>query len=106
MILTDKAKEDFEKWFEKEYRTFATSYGENVDKINNYIAIEWFDTVGIDIDINLFREKNEIGSKVYFKAFVEDEIVEYDFGFRYFFSRQEATIEAIKKANEIYNQKK
>ena len=50
MILTEKAKEEFEKWFEKEYRTFATSYGENVDKINNYIAIEWFDSVEIYIN--------------------------------------------------------
>lgn len=126
MILTEKAEEKFYEWINDVYpkKIMERAYGscgyigiEDIDmaRILDFeivgdivflqLALEWFDSVGIDIEINLFREKNELGSKVYFKAFVENEIVEFDFGYRYYFSRQEATTEAIKKANEIYNQK-
>ncbi|MDV3474574.1 hypothetical protein CMU98_03055 [Elizabethkingia anophelis] len=107
--MNGKAKEAFEKWFEKEYRTFTTSYAENVDKINNHIIVEWLDSVGILI----FLKRKTVGHR------------DFEFDYWYFIitniqgvhlnnfleskhhvivdDRNEATEAAIKKAVEIYN---
>ena len=96
--MEGKAKEAFEKWFEKEYRTFTTSYAENVDKINNHIILEWLDSVGIYISIST------LGLQSWFKyeiqAFYPLTRME---SFAFYRTRQEATEAAIKKAVEIYN---
>lgn len=107
--MNGKAKEAFEKWFEKEYRTFTTSYAENVDKINNHIIVEWLDSVGIYIFTRRFmmslefREwyfiiTNSDGVHLNNHVSKESRILKD--------SRQEATEAAIKKAVEIYNERK
>ncbi|HFK5563457.1 TPA: hypothetical protein ACGZ9C_003125 [Elizabethkingia anophelis] len=106
--MEGKAKEAFEKWFEKEYRTFTTSYAENVDKINNHIIVEWLDSVGIYIftrrlTMSLeFKEwyfiiTNSDGVHINNHVNKESRILKD--------SRQEATEAAIKKAVEIFNDK-
>ncbi|MCT4085465.1 hypothetical protein HZP81_17090 [Elizabethkingia anophelis] len=97
--MEGKAKEAFDAWFEKEYRTFATSYAENVDKINNHIIVEWLDSVGIYITIDF--------TKPYWYAIIipSNGIGNYIMDENGFLSRQEATEAAIKKAVEIYNDK-
>jgi hypothetical protein len=88
VLITGKAERDFYKWlFEKHnlqpYNIFNRIF-------TNALIIEWFDSVGIYINI--------IGySKTKWRVLVRSN---YD---EYFNSRQQATEEAIKKANEIYN---
>jgi|GEM_PF-4682638 len=116
MMLNGKAKEDFEKWFDTEYRFFSTSYGENVDKINNYIVIEWFrECAFIHSQIfpfgdkkswcyNLSDWKND-PDKTFYERLSSLKIRE-NREFEKFPSYEDAVTEAIKKANEIYNLRK
>ena len=120
MILTGKAKEDFEKWTQYEiddcgngqtgmrlfyieslddYKFIKTEhYIENLEQsMLNALIIEWFDSVGIYISISADKDLNT--KSIDFLSFVGDSMVGLAF------SRQEALIEAIKKANEIYNEK-
>jgi len=95
MILNGKAERDFCKWvFEKH----------NIQPYNiwnkiflNALIIDWFDSVGIYINIEPFYYKKQL----YFKQYVlgYKDINEQNT----YFKRTDATEEAIKKANEIYN---
>jgi len=97
MILTGRAKEDFlkhldveEKWFDEEY----------VDLFSNALIIEWFDSVGIYIwTMPSLRVETKWTYRV-FKSVLTENIKQRAFSFK---TRAEATTEAIKKANEIYN---
>ena len=97
MILTVKAKKDFILWLNKQP---VAPYEVMLDDIPkcylNSLIIEWFDSVGIYV--------NSSGLTLS-KTFISDVSVndncEYNYdGFR---TRKEATEQAIKKANEIYN---
>ena len=96
MILTGKAKEDFleyldveEKWFNEEY----------IPLFEYALIIEWFDSVGIYCVPNYnFINKNWSCSA--------KDIYTILYRGCNFNSRQEATRQAIIKANEIYNSKK
>ena len=97
-ILTGKAKEDFYKYLNiKDYKLFdyvRKKYANEI--VSNALIIEWFDSVGIYV--------NSSGLTLS-KTFISDVSVndncEYNYdGFR---TRKEATEQAIKKANEIYN---
>lgn len=105
--MNGKAKEAFEKWFEKEYRTFTTSYAENVDKINNHIIVEWLDSVGIYISTS--RIQNDPAhfffGKWIFVISNEKGVTRDYINQNFCDSRQEATEAAIKKAVEIFNEK-
>ena len=88
MILTNKAKEDFKEW------VFENYYFQDLNVLYplhliDALIIEWFDSVGIYIEII----RNE-GSFDYVVG------ERWDYGFD---TRQDATTQAIKKANEIYN---
>ena len=103
MILTNKSKEDFFNWLDNqgvngidvsnwEFEKFQLL--SNVSQ--NALIIDWFDSVGIYV--------NSSGLTLS-KTFISDVSVndncEYNYdGFR---TRKEATEQAIKKANEIYN---
>lgn len=111
MTLTGKAKEDFEYWLLKE-RNEKIKHGKieyDLYYLYQYILpedlkyqliIEWLDSVKIYIQS---WNATEQGSPV----------VQYDCDIKYgnnldsidgfYLTRQEATTEAIKKANEIYN---
>ena len=115
MILTGKAKEDFEKWTQYEiddcgngqagmrlfyieslddYKFIRTEhYIENLEQsMLNALIIEWFDSVGIYITSDYFELNKGFYSEILDSNFA---IVKP--------TRQEALTEAIKKANEYYN---
>ena len=121
MILTEKAKEDFENYVlnkklghdsevlisvYNQERLFI-NYNNVKETLLNALIIEWFDSVGIYINTT-YEEYEDIQVKnlpvkiktwsVWIK-WINELLLE---GFS---SRQEALTEAIKKANEIYNNK-
>lgn len=93
MILTEKTKEDFLNWVGLTEDMYLCSHS----KIEiEYMQIEWFDSVGIYITVdNHYKLFN-------YKIQYRGNIMLYD-DFLAINSRQEATKQAIIKANEIYN---
>ena len=108
MILTGKAKEDFENYvLNKELghdsevlisvynqETLFIDYKDVKKTLLNALIIEWFDSVGIIITSDYFELNKGFYSEILESNF---EIIKP--------TRQEALAEAIKKANEIYNNK-
>ena len=86
MILTGKAKDDFS------YNYNMSDFNGYSETLQNTLIIDFFDSVGIYINIR--RTNNEFISYI-----TNDESSFYKK------IRQEALSEAIKKANEIYNNK-
>ena len=106
MILTGKAKEDFENYVLNKnlghdsevlisvynQETLFIDYKDVKKTLLNALIIEWFDSVGIIITSDYFELNKGFYSEILNENF---EIVKPN--------RQEALTEAIKKANEIYN---
>lgn len=102
-MLTLKAKEEFDKWFREKRATSRFRFWmllETEEVIMNATIIEWFDTVGITIDViprvldsSIVFEPNTICLK--YDVVTED--------FTHFKSRQEAVSAAITQANNIFN---
>ena len=103
MILTGKAKEDFYKYINiEDYKLFdyvRKKYANEI--VLNALIIEWFDSVGIYISINYVDFYDEFRNNTGFETYVTNKGLSVKF--RSVSSRQEATVQAIKKANEIYN---
>ena len=113
MILTRKAKKDFELYLSQKYGKFETTtfqecasapqYPIFLDEINlpeeieNALIIEFFDSVGFYIEIILIHGDE--------KAFTFE--FSYKDYFNYcdkeFYSRREALSRAIVNVNEVYN---
>ena len=95
MILTGKAKEDFILWLNNQP---VAPYEVMLDDIPkcylNSLIIEWFDSVGIYITSDYFELNKGFYSEILNSNFASIKP-----------TRQEALTEAIKKANEIYNEK-
>lgn len=92
MKLTGKAKQDFEQWCEDQlYDRFISQHhlSELDETCLNALIIEFFDFIGIYINVLKYEEKWKIIVNTQFKYTFE--------------SRQEAITEAIIKANELYN---
>ena len=90
-ILTGKAKKDFIKAkIGNEINLFESM----LPIYKNALLIEWFDSVGIYVTSDYFELNKGFYSEVLDSNFA---IVKP--------TRQEALTEAIKKANEIYNEK-
>ena len=105
MILTGKAKEDFLEYYNNHSIKYLLSWTDFDDLplvVKNALIIEWFDSVGIYVNTT-YEEFEDIQVKKLpvlvktWSVLVNEELL-IDFN-----SRQEATDEAIKKANEIYN---
>lgn len=102
-LLTGKAKEHFINYvwsssFEKEDYKEYENYLDNQKENHTYSdLIEWFDTLGIDINIQSDFEHNFWCRILYGASSV---IVGPDFK-----SRREAIEDGIKKANKIYNER-
>ena len=95
MILTGKAKLDFEKWLDKQnVAPYKVMFYDIPIVVQIAYLVEWFDSVGIYITSDYFELNKGFYSEVLNSDF---EIIKP--------TRQEALIEAIKKANEIYNSK-
>ena len=107
-ILTGKAKEDFENYVLNKnlghdsevlisvynQETLFIDYKDVKKTLLNALIIEWFDSVKIHITSDYFELNKGFYSEILDNNFA---IVKP--------TRQEALIEAIKKANEIYNSK-
>ena len=108
MILTGKTKEDFENYVLNKnlghdsevlisvynQETLFIDYKDVKKTLLNALIIEWFDSVGIIITSDYFELNKGFYSEILESNF---EIIKP--------TRQEALAEAIKKANEIYNNK-
>ena len=95
MILTGKAKLDFEKWLDKQnVAPYKVMFYDIPIVVQIAYLIEWFDSVGIIITSDYFELNKGYYSEILDSNFA---IVKP--------TRQEALTEAIKKANEIYNNK-
>ena len=108
MILTGKAKEDFENYVLNKnlghdsevlisvynQESLFINYNNVKETLLNALIIEWFDSVGIYITSDYFELNKGFYSEVLNSDF---EIIKQ--------TRQETLTEAIKKANEIYNNK-
>ena len=95
MILTGKAKLDFEKWLDKQnVAPYKVMFYDIPIVVQIAYLIEWFDSVGIIITSDYFELNKGFYSEILDSNFA---IVKP--------TRQEALTEAIKKANEIYNSK-
>ena len=104
MILTGETKLDFERWLHSNDvlikdgiydDTYLTDVFDKLPLNLQYASIiEWFDSVGIYITSDYFELNKGFYSEILNSNFA---IVKP--------TRQEALTEAIKKANEIYNEK-
>ncbi|MCT3817807.1 hypothetical protein HZQ56_17865 [Elizabethkingia anophelis] len=96
--MEGKAKEAFKKWFDNKYLDNWNYYNipEN-NAIINALTIEWLDSEGIYIDIGFLIDYKHWYRKVETKTGSD-----YERGYD---TRQEAAKAAIKKAEEIYNEK-
>ena len=108
MILTGKAKEDFENYVLNKnlghdsevlisvynQESLFINYNNVKETLLNALIIEWFDSVGIIITSDYFELNKGFYSEILESNF---EIIKP--------TRKEALTEAIKKANEIYNNK-
>ena len=108
MILTGKAKEDFENYVLNKnlghdsevlisvynQESLFINYNNVKETLLNALIIEWFDSIGIIITSDYFELNKGFYSEILESNF---EIIKP--------TRQEALAEAIKKANEIYNNK-
>ena len=109
MILTGKAKESFIDYLDKtnqikiEKGILNLHWQDLPEKFKNALIIEWFDSVGIYISINYVDFYDEFRNNTGFETYVTNKGLSVKF--RSVSSRQEAIKQAIKKANEIYNNK-
>ena len=101
MILKGKVKEEFFNWLDNQGVNGIDISNWEFEKFHllsnvsqNSLIIEWFDSVGIYITSDYFELNKGFYSEILNENF---EIVKP--------TRQEALAEAIKKANEIYNEK-
>ena len=101
MILKGKVKEEFFNWLDNQGVNGIDISNWEFEKFHllsnvsqNSLIIEWFDSVGIYITSDYFELNKGFYSEILNENF---EIVKP--------TRPEALAEAIKKANEIYNEK-
>ena len=105
MILTGKTKEDFLRYYGDEI-----SHLEEIEYdfllessiIRNALIIEWFDSIGIYIEVYRHNNRPTVQG---FNSRIVRRINGYYECCTAVDTRKEATEEAIKKANEIYNEK-
>jgi hypothetical protein len=119
MKLTEKAKDAFEKWLEKEYKFLLLEVkGTGIDVLTwiedssmfNALIIEWLESVNLFIGVDTWRTSGNLKETFYWynvkdinqESFIKDTYEESLITSRNK-SRQEATNIAIEKANEIYN---
>lgn len=98
MILNGKAKEDFKEWAYYNYVEDSGDLAMMRSTYRNALIIEWFDSVGIYIylETGIYFNKPNFRYKIITN---NDTCIGYKE-----YSRKEATVQAIKKANDIYNE--
>ena len=107
MKITGKCKIDFEKWMIDNYWTFmdVSKFWQIPFSMQYGVYVDFFDSV--DIEVSAFVYTVRINNKKDWSYQIMDSThVQREIGFeRSLNSRAEARTEAIKKANEIYNDK-
>lgn len=108
MVLTEKCKDDFNKWnYDNDFGyidiepTSLVVHFENLDdNLKNTVIIDFFDSVGIYIEIECCRFNDKFGfdSGIHF-----DNYKNYCSVTDFENIRKDAITKAIKKANELYN---
>ena len=98
MILNGKTLDHYKIWFDKYYNDYWTYY-QSKPTILNSLIIDLFDSVVIYIEISFYDDCYWTYNIYSNKPVLEKEIANICN------NRQEALTEAIKKANEIYNEK-
>lgn len=97
-MLTEKAKTDFKEWKvnNKNLSTIEVLDFDHLSKISqNALIIEWFDSVNYKISV--FFNEYDWNYEIDYEDFISSG--------RFENSRQEATIQAIIKANDLYNER-
>jgi len=97
MELTGKCFEDFLSFFNSKRRGTEVSFYQLPELFQNALTIEFFDSVGILIEIQLIGS-NMFGFDIHTESIFEDQNV--------YKTRTEAINSAFEKANETYNQNK
>lgn len=106
MVLTGKAKEDFEKWFninihdEQEQNYYLEKFQKTHASMQYGVLVDWFDSVGIRIFVHdEFQTPYEFGYKFRYAKEISKAIGAPN----KFETRREARAKAIKSANGLYN---
>ena len=103
MMLTGKCKEDFEKWFLKQWDIKKLEYFYFLTSSMQYgVLVDFFDSVGIRIVIDMDFENKVYDKFVLYIEYKKHCFCNYGMNFK---TRPKARNEAIKKADEIYNLK-
>lgn len=109
MVLTDKAKEDFEKWLK--ILKHNNLHVMNIDDVIGFdllpnsmqfgVLVDWADSVGYYITVFYEDTPEQYPDKFNYNIKDEDEdLFVYEVGIK---TRQEARNNAIEELNEIYN---
>ncbi len=118
--MNGQAKIDFEKWLCENYNDLLYSmcgsktllkdllladHIKNTDKLLNNVKIEWFDTIGIYIGIEVYRSPEfQIKYEGIVSTKSDDWYLEGQFS-EIYSTRQQATEKALEKAIILYNEK-
>lgn len=112
-MLTGQCKNDFELWMFNYFIEHRPDYPSHwiiskferkteLEKLAFYM--EWFDSVGIYIIVDIWHRELR-NNVMYFGFSLENKQTDIVTGHYHIKSRQEATKDAIEKANELYNDK-
>jgi len=99
MKLTEKAKEDFKKWYRDRLSVMTYSELLNINDITVYssLIIEWLDTVDLKVTVEAIQGGD-------FRAYVLKDKFNTIWIDDRFDSRQKTMDAIILKANELYNE--
>ena len=108
MKLTEKCKEEFEKWYKDNYREYecynCMDWDEFIPSMQIGVYIDYFDSVGVYINIDSDWTKNECVMDIYHYEISGEPIWESSRSKELVMdTRTEARKAAIIKANEIRN---
>lgn len=111
MVLTNKCKEDFEKWYKgiknpNGHWYSLVNFNGLVDSMKYGIYVDFFSTIGIEISIKPSKTYNARFEYMIYNEIIDGRSFIVEPLYRNIKnSRQEARSRAIEKANEIYNEK-
>ena len=114
-MLTGVCKEDFDKWYKKEFEKRNLPYTQGFEisdlSIQHGVLLDFFDSKDIIVDVQPFLDYDEA---VYIKVMywmarvvhLNTEPNEDSYNDAEYKTRSKAIKSAIKKANEVYNSQK
>ena len=107
MILTNKAKEDFEVWFCKKYESVYSMHNDWDGHLTIFeelplsmiygVLVEWFDEIGFYVEINRIT----FGTKGFQPYFTKGELTKK---FMIEDTREGAVLKLIENIDKVYNE--